>query len=590
MDLIERLRRVPLFERLSEENLRRVARIAEERTVPAGTRLCWQADRGTTFFIIDSGEAKIQHIDERGFQRPVGMLRAGDSFGTTSLFLAEPRDATVIAVTDMRLWTIQHADFQELLAEEPLLARELQIPEAILAKLRAPRYPWMEPGERVIRQTRRHWIILARSLFLTTLAVFAYVALILGLVLRFRLSPSLLLLILPAFVLASLSFVWHWFDWYNDYFVVTNRRITHHEQVAFLYESRDETHIERVQDVSVKRSGLGRVLDYGDIVVQTAARIGNIAFYDAPSPDGLREAIFSELSRVRALRRASQRRQVRGELLSHLAAESPDLPLQVMADQQTLIDQVEAYEEAAPEPGRLVRAVLRLAEMGFFPRTRIEGPDSITWRKHWIFLLMDVAPAFLMGLVLGVVTVAGFFGWPGWLVALLPDYPFVTLFFTLVAIGWFWWASTDWANDLYILTKDRIIDIEKRPLFLPEQRREASLGAIQNVTLRIPSPLAALFNYGDVIVQTAAAGEFTFDRAPNPRGVQQEIFRRIEAFQEAQREAEAARRRAELAEWFAVYDELHRQGKPFVPPMRGASAPEGEAPEGEGPASAPPRS
>lgn len=577
MELIERLRRVPLFERLSEENLRRVAQLAEERTIPAGTRLCWQADRGTTFFIIDSGEATIHHIDERGYQRPVGMLRAGDSFGTTSLFLAEPRDATVTAVTDMRLWTIQHADFQQLLAENPLLFHELQIPEAILAKLRAPRYPWMEPGERVVRQTRRHWIVLARSLALIALVVFAYVALVLWLVIRFHWPPKVLLAILPAFILASLAFVWHWFDWYNDYFVVTNRRITHHEQVAFLYESRDETHIERVQDISVRRSGLGRVLNYGDIVVQTAARIGNIAFREAPSPDDLREAIFSELSRVRALRRASQRRQVRQELLSHLAAESPELPLQVMADQQVLIDQAEDYPvEAAPQPGRLVRAMLRLAEMGLLPRTRIEQADAIIWRKHWIFLLADAAPPFLAGLVLGVITILGFFGWPAWLVALWPTYPFVALFLTLLAIGWFWWQSTDWANDLYIVTKDRIIDIEKRPLFLPEQRREASLGAIQNVTLRIPGPMAVLFNYGDVTVQTAAAGEFTFDRAPNPRGVQQEIFRRIEAFQEAQREAEAARRRAELAEWFAIYDELHRQGKPFAPPMRGANAPDEE--------------
>jgi membrane protein YdbS with pleckstrin-like domain len=584
MDLIERLRRVPLFEQLSEENLRRVARVAEERTVPAGTRLCWQADRGTTFFIIDSGEAKIHHIDERGYQRPVSMLRGGDSFGTTSLFLSEPRDATVIAVTEMHLWTIQRADFQSLLSEEPLLRRELQIPEAIMARLRAPRYPWLEPDERVIRQTRRHWVVFGRSIFLTTLAVFAYVAFVIWLAFYARLSLDVLLLILPVFALASLGFVWHWFDWHNDYFVVTNRRITHHEQVAFLYESRDETHIERVQDIVVQRSGLGKLLDYGDITIQTAARIGSIAFRDAPSPDDLREAIFNELSRVRAMRRASQRRQVRGELISHIAAETPELPLQVMADQQTLIDQVEESEIAEPEPGKFIRAVIRLAEMGFLPRTRIEKPDSITWRKHWIFLLVDVAPSFVLGLVLGMVTVMGFFGRPAWLVAFLPSYPFVTLFFTLIAIGWFWWQSTDWANDLYILTKDRIIDVEKRPLFLPEQQREASLGAIQNVTLRIPSPMAVLFNYGDVTVQTAAAGEFTFDGAPNPRAVQQEIFRRVEAFQEAQREAEAARRRAELAEWFAVYDELHRQGKRFEPPLlRGASAPGSEAPEGDQP-------
>ena len=581
MDLIERLRRVPLFEQLSEEHLRLLAGIAEERAVPAGTRLCWQADRGTTFFILDSGEAKVHHIDERGLQRPVAMLRGGDSFGTTSLFLSEPRDATVTAVSEVRLWTIQRADFDELLAEEPSLHRELLIPNEILARLRAPRFPWLEPDERVIRQTRRHWVVFVRSIFMTTLAVFAYVAFVIWLAFYIHLSFNVLLLVLPVLAMASLAFVWHWFDWRNDYFVVTNRRITHHEQTAFLYESRDETHIERVQDISLKRVGLGKLLDYGDLIIQTAARIGSIAFQDAPHPDNLRESIFSELSRVRAMRRASQRRLVRGELIGHITAEAPESPLRLMADQQTLIDQPEEPEAPKPEPSRLIRAVLKAAEMGFLPRVRIEKPDSITWRKHWIFLIADVAPSFLLGLVLGILTLTGFLGRPAWLVAFLPSYPFVTLFLTLMCIGWFWWQSTDWANDLYIITRDRIIDIEKRPLLLPEQQREASLGAIQNVTLRIPSPVAVLFNYGDVIVQTAASGEFTFDGAPNPRAVQQEIFRRIEAFQEAQRDAEASRRRAELVEWFAVYDELRRQGKRPLGPTPGLRATEGDSPKDE---------
>ena len=81
---------------------------------------------------------------------------------------------------------------------------------------------------------------------------------------------------------------------------------------------------------------------------------------------------------------------------------------------------------------------------------------------------------------------------------------------TLVMMGWFWWEATDWSNDLYIVTRDRIIDVEKHPLKLSEERREASLGMIQNVSLRMPSIFANLFQYGDVLVQTAGAGEFTF--------------------------------------------------------------------------------
>ncbi|MBM3188640.1 MAG: cyclic nucleotide-binding domain-containing protein, partial [Chloroflexi bacterium] len=94
LDLIEHLRRAPVFSRMSEWHLDLVAGICDVHVVPAGTRLCRQADLGALFFLIESGEAVLHRVDERGLQRPVGLVRAGDSFGTTSLFLGEPRDAT----------------------------------------------------------------------------------------------------------------------------------------------------------------------------------------------------------------------------------------------------------------------------------------------------------------------------------------------------------------------------------------------------------------------------------------------------------------------------------------------------------------
>ena len=586
MDLIEYLRRAPLFEQLSEENLRRVSHICEERTIPPGRRLCWQADLGSTFFIVDSGEATIHRIDERGFQRPKTMLRAGESFGTTSLFLAEPRDATVTAVTEMHVWTIQRADFQALLDDEPSLWHELRIPGDILAKLRAPRYPWLEPGEHVVRHSRRHWIVFVRSVFWVTASTFVYVVFTTWVVFSLRLSLNILLLVLPVLGLASLGFVWHWYSWRNDYFVVTNRRVTHHEQVAFLYESRDETPIQRVQDISIQRAPLGRLLGCGDLTIQTAAKVGSIVFSDAPAPEEMRDAIFGELNRFLATQRATQRRQIRGELASHIAAEAGETPFDAVSTLETPVDRAEEPDLPEAEPGKLVQAVMWLADMGLVPRTRImnEKENTVTWRKHWVFLVADVLPSFLLSLVLSVLTVIGLLGHPAGLVAFLPSYPYGTLFFALVAMGWFWWQSTDWANDLYTVTSDRIIDVEKKPLFFAEQRREASLGAIQNVSLKIPNMLAVVFNYGDVLVQTAAQGEFTFDKAPNPREVQREIFRRMEAFQEAQRATEASRRRAELAEWFAVYDELRRSGQqPAIPsPLtttRGPRAAEGNPPE-----------
>ena len=168
MDLIERLAGVPLFRAVSEDHLRLVAAICHGRTVAAGTRLSRQADLGATFFILDTGEAIIHRVNEHGLQRPVGMIRAGESYGTTSLFMSGPRDVTITAVTETRLWTITRDDFHRLLAGHPRLRRELSIPEELQAKLRAPRYPWLEPGEVVVYHTRRHRIAFVQSMLFST--------------------------------------------------------------------------------------------------------------------------------------------------------------------------------------------------------------------------------------------------------------------------------------------------------------------------------------------------------------------------------------------------------------------------------------
>jgi len=79
---------------------------------------------------------------------------------------------------------------------------------------------------------------------------------------------------------------------------------------------------------------------------------------------------------------------------------------------------------------------------------------------------------------------------------------------------------------------------------------------IQNVRYEKHGLRAAVFNYGNVVVQTAGTGEFTFDKIRDPRAVQKKIFERVAAFKKAQSEREAARRREEMGDWFSVYKEL----------------------------------
>jgi len=131
-----------------------------------------------------------------------------------------------------------------------------------------------------------------------------------------------------------------------------------------------------------------------------------------------------------------------------------------------------------------------------------------------------------------------------------------------ILFPWWLWRFDDWQNDIYQVTSTRIIDVERLPLFQREERREATLGMIQNISLEIPGFLGKVLNYGSVTIETAGAGAFTFDCVKDPNGVQAEIFRRMEAFQKRKDQQAAEHRRNEMLDWFAVYDQMHRSTSP----------------------------
>jgi hypothetical protein len=107
----------------------------------------------------------------------------------------------------------------------------------------------------------------------------------------------------------------------------------------------------------------------------------------------------------------------------------------------------------------------------------------------------------------------------------------------LLLLGfWLWWGYANWGNDQYIVTNDRIIDIEKLPLGFRSQRTETTFDKIQNVSYKIPNPLATILDYGTVIIHTAGPeGKLTFEWVLHPRQVQAEIFRRLGTYNENKR-------------------------------------------------------
>ncbi|HUW24600.1 MAG TPA: hypothetical protein VMW04_03125 [Patescibacteria group bacterium] len=76
-----------------------------------------------------------------------------------------------------------------------------------------------------------------------------------------------------------------------------------------------------------------------------------------------------------------------------------------------------------------------------------------------------------------------------------------------------------WFFNLTLITDERIIDVDFLNL-TTKKVSDADIDKIQDVSFTNAGAVGAIFNYGDVLVQTAAEiVEFIFEKVPNPAGV-----------------------------------------------------------------------
>jgi CRP/FNR family cyclic AMP-dependent transcriptional regulator len=119
---IDLLKKVPMFSSLSNRHLIEIAKHAESVSVKTGRVLTRQGARGVEFFFIVEGKALVQ---KNG--KAIRKLTSGDFFGEISLIDREPRTASVIAESDMKLLAVSWASFDHLLEAVPDLQRKIMI-------------------------------------------------------------------------------------------------------------------------------------------------------------------------------------------------------------------------------------------------------------------------------------------------------------------------------------------------------------------------------------------------------------------------------------------------------------------------------
>lgn len=127
-------------------------------------------------------------------------------------------------------------------------------------------------GEVVIRRERQHWL----ALFLETrLAILGWLIALVLLVIAFNnrggVRDGLSLGALAIIALGLLFFAYRFWHWKTDEYVITSRRLLKVEGI--INKRSGDSNLEKINDAILEENLIGRLLDYGDLEILTAAEV-----------------------------------------------------------------------------------------------------------------------------------------------------------------------------------------------------------------------------------------------------------------------------------------------------------------------------
>jgi uncharacterized membrane protein YdbT with pleckstrin-like domain len=123
--------------------------------------------------------------------------------------------------------------------------------------------------EKIVFKARQHWLVVVPRLVLWIVVSLLIILIASGLALTVA-GVALVLILAVVFPLWRIMVIL--LNWWNEQYVITNRRVIQLEGIINKHSI--DSSLEKVNDVVLEQSALGRLLNYGDVKILTASEIG----------------------------------------------------------------------------------------------------------------------------------------------------------------------------------------------------------------------------------------------------------------------------------------------------------------------------
>ncbi|MFH2038417.1 MAG: cyclic nucleotide-binding domain-containing protein [Chloroflexota bacterium] len=516
--------------------MKSVAEGVADLPYPANKMLMKQGSQGDYFYMIYSGSVNISRLNKDKHE-DLASLGVGDFFGEEVISTKRIRTFNAITLEESILLVFPRQHLETLFTRINSLKANITAAVESQRLIRSTKFNWVQPGEVIYFLARKHPILFIKALTGPILLLLVTIFLF-----WFSISTASLISLVIAWVLIMLDIawgVWNWIDWGNDYYIVTNKRVIWLEKVIGLYDSRQEAPLNAIISVGVETDQIGRLLDYGDVIVRTF--VGRIRFHHVLHPNQAASLVEEQWVRMREI----------------------SINEDATAMKQAIRERLGLSKSKTGEHTEAVPVVISKNKVGVLAlifsdifKVRIEDSGTITYRKHWFVLLKSTLRPGLSLLFIMILMISR-------LINLLVDQKqplaslgmdtyllILVMFFVLVSVWWLY-KYLDWRNDIYQVTQDQIVDIDKTPLGRI-QHKAAPLENILSTEYKRIGLLEVLLNFGNVYI-TVGGAQLIFEDVADPPTVQQDIDQRRIVLIANRKDVENRADRDRLADWFVAY-------------------------------------
>lgn len=284
--------------------------------------------------------------------------------------------------------------------------------------------------------------------------------------------------------------------WWINTYIITNKRII--ASSGLLQPTRKEISMDKVQQIGINVTSLwGVLLGYGNLHLYLAG--SDFEMEQIPNPKRVKDIIDTQALDIKSKKEKPKdppvpKNPTMAATLEELAKARP-VPKLPDADEQ-----YPAPRDAASlrGPRRTFGGILRIRsdvryESGEYTVKYVQRSQYVLLRNLALPILSLIALLMIGVLVPTLNHVTG---------TALQYWLFFMGIITLCVVGWMALIYTNYADDVYILTNRRIIDIQRHFIFFYETRLEAQYKNIRDTKVKVTNVIERLLDVGDVYVET----------------------------------------------------------------------------------------